>query len=259
MLKGLKPMDVTRRGLRPHDIHQGLHIADRNVGLVGTHLEITQLVGMAAALASAIKGHEVVQNAQDLKTVAAEQLDIDRWAFPGVIGLLEEVEYVRNVQKKGDVISGFFIILEDQVRIGDLARINGVTGNVEQVKLRTIVLRDGEGVVQAFPNGAITSLANLSKHFSYALVDVRIAYSENMDRVIGTVREIGASMERDPVWGPLTMAPLDVLGIESLDGGVATLRVRFKVLPLHQGQVANELRRRLLGAFIGRGIHPYAV
>src|SRR6185295_6255852 len=76
-----------------------------------------------------------------------------------------------------DVISGFFIILEDQVRIGDQARINGITGNVEQVKLRAIVLRDGEGAVQVFPNGAITALANLSKQFSYAIVDVRIAYS----------------------------------------------------------------------------------
>ena len=158
-----------------------------------------------------------------------------------------------------DVISGFFLILEDQVRIGDLARINGVTGSVEQINLRTIVLRDGEGAVQVFPNGTITALANLSKQFAYALVDLRVAYSENIDRVMGTAREVGASMERDAVWGPLLMGPLDVLGVESLEGGAATLRVRFKVLPLNQGKVANELRKRLLATFVGRGIHPYAV
>ena len=158
-----------------------------------------------------------------------------------------------------DVISGFFLILEDQVRIGDLARINGVAGIVEQINLRTIVLRDGEGAVQVFPNGTITALANLSKQFSYAIVDVRAAYSENIDRVIGTIREVGASMERDAVWGSLLMAPLDVVGVESLDGGAVTVRVRFKVLPLHQGQVANELRKRLIGALVGRGIRPYAV
>jgi moderate conductance mechanosensitive channel len=158
-----------------------------------------------------------------------------------------------------DVIAGFFLILEDQVRIGDLARINGVTGIVEQINLRTIVLRDGEGAVQVFPNGTITALANLSKQFSYAIIDLRVAYSENIDRVIGTVREVGASMERDAGWGPLLLAPLDVLGIESLDNGGATLRVRFKVMPLHQGKVANELRKRLIGALVGRGIHPYAV
>jgi small conductance mechanosensitive channel len=157
-----------------------------------------------------------------------------------------------------DVISGFFLILEDQVRVGDLARINGVAGIVEQINLRTIVVRDGDGAVQVFPNGTITALANLSKVFSYATVDLRIAYSENVDRVIGTLREVGASMESDPAWRGLLLGPLDVLGIDSLDGGAMTLRVRFKVLPLTHGKVANELRKRMIGLLVGRGIRPYA-
>jgi small-conductance mechanosensitive channel len=157
-----------------------------------------------------------------------------------------------------DVISGFFLILEDQVRVGDLARINGVGGTVEQINLRTIVLRDVEGAVQVFPNGTITSLANLSKQFAYALVDLRVAYSENMDRVLGTIREVGASMERDPVWGSLVLAPLDIIGVESLADGFATVRVKFKTMPLNQGKVANELRRRLMTTFVARGIRPYA-
>ena len=82
-----------------------------------------------------------------------------------------------------DVISGFFMILEDQVRVGDAARINGVAGTVEQINLRTVVLRDGEGAVQVFPNGTIATLANLSKHFAYAVVSVRVAYTESVDRV----------------------------------------------------------------------------
>ena len=157
-----------------------------------------------------------------------------------------------------DVISGFFLILEDQVRIGDIARINGVAGTVEQINLRTIVVRDGEGAVQVFPNGTITALANLSKQFAYAVVDVRIAYSENMDRVMGTMREVGAAMERDARWGTLVLAPLDILGIESLADGVATVRVKFKAQPLSQGKVANELRRRLMNALVARGIKPFA-
>jgi small-conductance mechanosensitive channel len=157
-----------------------------------------------------------------------------------------------------DVISGFFLILEDQVRIGDLARINGVAGMVEQINLRTIVVRDGEGAVQVFPNGTITALANLSKQFAYAVVDVRIAYSENMDRVTGTMREVGAGMERDAIWGTLVLAPLDILGIESLADGAATIRIKFKTQPLNQGKVANELRRRLMGALVSRGIKPFA-
>jgi small conductance mechanosensitive channel len=157
-----------------------------------------------------------------------------------------------------DVISGFFLILEDQVRIGDLARINGITGIVEQINLRTIILRDAEGAVQVFPNGTITALANLSKQFAFAIVDVRVAYTENIDRVMGTLREVGASMEHDPTWGALVVGPLEVVGVESLADGAATIRVKFKTLPLNQGRVANELRRRLLPTFVGRGIRPYS-
>ncbi len=104
-----------------------------------------------------------------------------------------------------DVISGFFLILEDQVRVGDMARINGVTGVIEQVNLRTIVLRDGEGAVHVFPNGTVTALANLSKQFSNAIVDVRVSYSENLDRVFDAIREVGASMQEDPEWAPLLL------------------------------------------------------
>jgi small conductance mechanosensitive channel len=157
-----------------------------------------------------------------------------------------------------DVISGFFMILEDQVRVGDQARINGTGGTVEQINLRTIVLRDGDGAVQVFPNGTVNTLANLSKQYAYATVDMRVAYGENMDRVIGTMREVGAALQRDAVFGPVILGPLEVLGVESLADGAATVRVKFKTLPLNQGKVANELRRRLMSAFVGRGIKPFA-
>ena len=157
-----------------------------------------------------------------------------------------------------DVISGFFLILEDQVRVGDLARINGVAGTVEQINLRTIVLRDAEGAVQVFPNGTITALANLSKQFAYATVDVRVAYTENIDRVIGTIGQVGESMKRDEAWAPFLLAPIEVVGVESLARGFVTVRMKFKTLPLHQGQVSNELRRRLVTTFVGLGIRPYA-
>jgi moderate conductance mechanosensitive channel len=157
-----------------------------------------------------------------------------------------------------DVISGFFLILEDQVRIGDLARINTVSGIVEQINLRTILLRDGEGAVHVFPNGTITALANLSKQYAFAVVDISVAYTENLDRVMGTIREVGLAMERDATWGPIVKGALDILGVISLDGGAATIRMTFKTLPLNQGKVANELRRRLMATFVGRGIKPYA-
>jgi len=157
-----------------------------------------------------------------------------------------------------DVISGFFLILEDQVRVGDLVRINNAAGIVEQINLRTIVLRDDEGAVQVFPNGTITTLANLSKHYAYAVVELRVAYSENIDRVIAIVREVGRSLEGDPDWQPFLLGPLEAAGVDSLANGVALLRVRFKTMPLNQGKVANEARQRLLAALVARGIRPYA-
>jgi moderate conductance mechanosensitive channel len=157
-----------------------------------------------------------------------------------------------------DVISGFFLILEDQVRVGDLVRINNSSGIVEQINLRTIVMRDDEGAVQVFPNGTISSLANLSKHYAYAVIEVRVAYSENIDRVIAIVREVGKSLEGDPDWRPFLLGPLEAAGVDSLANGFALLRVRFKTLPLNQGKVANEARHRLLAALVARGIRPYA-
>jgi hypothetical protein len=89
-------------------------------------------------------------------------------------------------------------------------------------------------------------------------VDVRVAYGENIDRVMGTAREVGLAMGQEKTWSQMVAGELEVAGIESLDNDLATLRVRFKVLPLHQGKVANELRKRLLTTFVARGIRPYA-
>ena len=157
-----------------------------------------------------------------------------------------------------DVISGFFLILEDQVRVGDLVKINGVSGIVEQINLRTIVVRDVEGGVQVFPNGTIGTLANLSKHYAYAVIDVRVAYSEQLDRVMATIHEIGASLLADPAWQPLLLAPIDVPGVESIADGFSVVRIRFKTQPLNQNKVANEVRRRIVTTFVARGIRPYA-
>lgn len=211
----------------------------------------TTLGGILSSLVTAAVGFVAVLML--LRELAIDVVPILTGA--GIVGLAVGFGAQNLVR---DVISGFFLILEDQVRIGDVARINGVQGNVEQINLRTIVLRDGEGAVQVFPNGTITALANLSKQFAYAVVDMKVAYNENIDRVIGTMREVGAQMQNDSTWGALVVTPLDIIGIESLEGGTATIRAKFKTLPLNQGKVANELRRRLMGAFVGRGIKPYA-
>jgi small conductance mechanosensitive channel len=156
-----------------------------------------------------------------------------------------------------DVISGFFILLEDQVGVGDVARIQSVTGVVEEIKLRTIVLRDGDGAVHVFPNGTINTLANLSKDFAYANADVVVLHGENLDRVFGALRMIGKAMQDDPELAPLLLGPLEIIGVQELRDASLTIRARYKTLPMKQFAVAADLRRRIAIGFAARGVKPF--
>jgi small conductance mechanosensitive channel len=153
-----------------------------------------------------------------------------------------------------DIISGFFLILEDQVRVGDVAAINGVGGLVEELNLRTIVLRDIEGTVHVFPNGAINTLANKSKDFSYYVMDLGVSYREDTDRVAALVRKIGEELQSDPSFGPFILAPLEVLGVDAFTEWAIQLKVRIKTVPLKQWDVGRELRRRIKKTFDAEGI-----
>src|SRR5919204_409948 len=142
-----------------------------------------------------------------LRTVIAdpaiEALYVDRPR--GIVGLAIGFGAQTLVR---DVISGFFLILEDQVRVGDVAVVNGQGGLVEQVNLRTIVLRDLEGAVHVFPNGEVKTLANKSKDFSYYVITFAVGYEDDPDRVLAAMRDASAAMEADPEFKPNILAPL---------------------------------------------------
>jgi small conductance mechanosensitive channel len=144
-----------------------------------------------------------------------------------------------------DVITGFFLIVEDQVRVGDVAMVNGIGGLVEQINLRTIVLRDLEGVVHVVPNGEIKTLANRTKDFSYYVIDLAVDYGEDTDRVVGLVREASAELEADPAFAAFILEPIEVLGVDDFKESSVTLRFRIKTVPLKQWDVGRELRRRI--------------
>jgi small conductance mechanosensitive channel len=157
-----------------------------------------------------------------------------------------------------DVISGFFLILEDQVRVGDLALVNGTGGLVEQINLRTIVLRDLDGTVHVFPNGEIKTLANRSKDFSYAVVDVGIDYHEDIDKAVDAVRAAAVELQADPKFGPAILEPIEVLGVDDFKPSAVDLKFRMRTVPLRQWDVGRELRRRIKQTFDARGIRiPY--
>lgn len=153
-----------------------------------------------------------------------------------------------------DFFSGFFLILEDQVRVGDVAVVNGTGGLVEAITLRTITLRDIEGTVHIFPNGSIVTLANRTKDYSFAVLDVAAAYSEDTDRVADVLRAVGEDLRADPAFGPSILDALEVLGVDQLAESSVVVKVKMKTLPLKQWDVARELRRRIKRAFDREGI-----
>lgn len=153
-----------------------------------------------------------------------------------------------------DVISGFFLILEDQIRIGDVAVLNGTSGLVEAINLRTTILRDLEGTVHIFPNGEIKQVSNRTKEWSRYVIDVGVAYKEDVDYVMQVLKEIGDDLSRDQTYGPLILEPLQVLGVDAFGDWQVTIKISIKTLPLKQWEVGRELRRRIKKTFDEKGI-----
>ncbi len=153
-----------------------------------------------------------------------------------------------------DVISGFFFILEDQVHVGDVVEVNGTSGLVEAVKLRTLVLRDLSGTVHVVPNGEITTLSNKTKEFSYAVLDIGVAYKEDTDHVSAVLHDVGADLESDPGFSDSILASLEILGVSEFGDSAVVIKIRIKTRPLKQWMIGRELRRRIKKAFDAESI-----
>lgn len=153
-----------------------------------------------------------------------------------------------------DVISGFFMILENQVRVGDVAVINGTGGLVEQVNFRTIVLRDLSGVVHIIPNGSITSMSNMTTKWSAYVMDIGVAYKEDPDRVMEVMRQVGTEMRHDSYFGALIIEDLEIFGVDQFADSAVVIKARLKTLPIKQWEVGREFRRRLKLAFDAENI-----
>ena len=186
--------------------------------------------------------------------VILRELDVDITPVltgAGIIGLA--VGFGAQTLVK-DIISGIFVIAEDQVRVGDIAIVNGVEGTVEEINLRTIVLRNLEGVVYTISNGDIRTLANRSKDFAYYVITLGIDYDDDSDEVVEAVRAAAAELEKDSVFGPHILEPLEVFGMEDFNATQVSLRFRIKTLPHKQWEVGRELRRRVKRGLTARGI-----
>jgi len=153
-----------------------------------------------------------------------------------------------------DIIGGFFLILENQVRVGDVASINGTSGLVEGINLRTIVLRDEKGTVYVIPNGSINTLANLTKDFSYYVINLPVAYGEDPEMITGLLTTIAEGLRQEDAFRPFILEPLEIIGVDDYTENAYRLKVRIKTAPLRQWFVGRELRKRIMRELTARGI-----
>jgi small-conductance mechanosensitive channel len=148
-----------------------------------------------------------------------------------------------------DFIAGFFMILENQIRVGDVAIINDKGGLVEQINFRTTVLRDLQGVVHYFQNGNISSLSNMTNDWSAYVFDIGVAYKENTDDVAIKIQQVIDSMMADDKFKKLIVDQPEIFGVDKLDNSAVVIKGRIKTLPIQQWTVGREFLRRIKFAF----------
>jgi moderate conductance mechanosensitive channel len=154
-----------------------------------------------------------------------------------------------------DYFNGFFLLLEDQVRQGDVVEVSGKGGFVEEVTLRYVRLRDFEGHVHYVPNGEIKIVTNRTREFATAVMEVGIAYREDVDEALAVMREVGQAMRADPAWAARIVADTEIIGLDRMDSSSVALRCRLRVVPaIEQWNVRREYLKRLKKAFDERDI-----
>jgi small conductance mechanosensitive channel len=172
-------------------------------------------------------------------------------AAAGVVGLAVGFGAQRLVQ---DIISGFFILMEDQYRVGDVIQTAGKSGTVEKVNLRMTVLREYNGNVHFIRNGSIDIVTNTTREFSCFILDVGVAYKEDIDEVISIIKEIDEELRADPEYRELIVKPIEVWGVDQFADSAVVIRSRITTKPGKQWGTGREFRRRLKKRFDERHI-----
>jgi len=153
-----------------------------------------------------------------------------------------------------DIISGFFIILEDQIRVGDVVQVAGKGGLVEAVNLRMTILRDLAGNVHFVPNGSIDAVTNMTKDYSRYVFDIGVAYREDVDEVIEVIKQVDQDLRSDAQFADDILEPIEILGLDQFADSAVVIKARTKTRPIKQWAVAREFNRRLKKKFDEKGI-----
>jgi moderate conductance mechanosensitive channel len=153
-----------------------------------------------------------------------------------------------------DYFTGFFLLVEDQIRQGDVVEVAGKSGEVEEVTLRYVRLRDGDGYVHFVPNGEIKVVSNRTRTHAYANIDAGVPDDANVEAIFQAMRDVGAGLQADPKFGALTLGETEILGVERWELWGMLLRCRMRVLPHERDNVRREFIRRLASEFQKRGL-----
>jgi moderate conductance mechanosensitive channel len=144
-----------------------------------------------------------------------------------------------------DWLGGLFLLLEDQLRIGDSVTINGISGSVEEINLRTVLLRGENGAVHVIPNGSITALSNFTRDYSYYVFETTLAHGGDADRALAILESTGKELCEDDRFRSMILTPIEVMGVDRLADRGVTVKARIKTLPAMQALVGRELNRRV--------------
>jgi len=153
-----------------------------------------------------------------------------------------------------DIITGFFILLENQMRVGDVVTVAGTTALVEEIRLRTTRMRDLSGNYYIIPNGLIDKVTNWTKEYSYFVFDMGVAYRENVDEVMEVIKSVWDELQRDPQFSSKILEPLEMLGVDSFADSAVIIKFRIKTIPIEQWTIGREMNRRLKNTFDAKGI-----
>jgi small conductance mechanosensitive channel len=153
-----------------------------------------------------------------------------------------------------DIVAGMFILVENQYDVGDVIKVAGASGKVEKVTLRSTRLRDAEGKVHIIPNGSMDVVTNMTKRYSRFVLDIGVAYKEDVDEVMALLKEIGDELQADPEFGGKIIEPLQVLGVQDFADSAVVIRSLFTTKPMEQWGIGREFRRRIKNTFDAKGI-----
>jgi small conductance mechanosensitive channel len=262
----------------PHSVQSLGGAASSGLRVLAILLTATLLVRVAQRsiralrlrIASRLDDREAVRRAETLGRVARYLTAVVVWLVAGTLVLSELGVSVAPILGAAGVVglavgfgaqslvkdffTGFFLLLENQIRQGDVVKLGEHAGLVEDVTLRYVQLRDYDGHVHFVPNGSITSVVNMSRGHAQAVVDVGVAYSADLDQAMRVMREVAAALRQDPEHAPRILDDIEIAGVERWDDSAVVLRARLRVAPLEQWTVRREYLRRLKQAFDRAGI-----